>query len=122
MHASTRTRRTRAASIAIAAVALLAPLFTAVPANAATAGPDGLTQETAAGSCWEIKQKTPAAPDGVYWLVTPMMRASGTIALTATAIPAARPPPDSGISTVRSDGISVAISTPMVPWPATTSG
>lgn len=42
------------------------------PASAATV-PDGLTQESAAASCWEVKQNNPAAPDGVYWLVTPRL-------------------------------------------------
>lgn len=33
----------------------------------------GATPETAAGSCWEIKQKRPDAGDGAYWLLTPAM-------------------------------------------------
>lgn len=37
--------------------------------------PDGLTQATAAASCWEIKQLTPSAPSGVYWLSTPALGA-----------------------------------------------
>ncbi|MFD6816887.1 fibrinogen-like YCDxxxxGGGW domain-containing protein [Microbacterium sp. NPDC060132] len=44
--------------------------------NAPVAGasaPDGLTPETAAASCWEIKQNNPGSADGVYWLVTPTL-------------------------------------------------
>ena len=42
------------------------------PAVAATTT-DGLTQATAAASCWEIKQTTADAPDGVYWILTPQL-------------------------------------------------
>ncbi len=42
---------------------------------AATRTVDGLSQATAAGSCWEIKQNDPSAADGVYWLVTPALQA-----------------------------------------------
>lgn len=57
-----------AASVAVVASTLTAPLS----ASAATP-PDGLTSQTAAASCWEIKQSTPSAPNGVYWLVTPAL-------------------------------------------------
>ena len=50
---------------------LQAPSSSADAARAA----DGLSQATAAGSCWEIKQNTPNAPDGVYWLLTPALQA-----------------------------------------------
>jgi hypothetical protein len=44
--------------------------------TAATSRPaDGLTQATAAGSCWEIKQNYPSSTDGVYWIVTPALQA-----------------------------------------------
>ncbi|GAA3818586.1 fibrinogen-like YCDxxxxGGGW domain-containing protein [Nocardioides panacisoli] len=33
----------------------------------------GSTSDTAAGSCWEIKQRRPDAPSGAYWLLTPAM-------------------------------------------------
>jgi len=33
----------------------------------------GTTSDTAAGSCWEIKQARPSATDGAYWLLTPKM-------------------------------------------------
>ncbi|MGO2633441.1 MAG: fibrinogen-like YCDxxxxGGGW domain-containing protein [Galactobacter sp.] len=36
---------------------------------------DGLTESTAAASCWEIKQNAPEATDGVYWLYTPALGA-----------------------------------------------
>lgn len=56
--------------------ALVGSLLTPVAATAAdqpAAVPDGLTSETAAGSCWEIKQNSPNSADGVYWLVTPAL-------------------------------------------------
>ncbi|MDY3048274.1 MAG: fibrinogen-like YCDxxxxGGGW domain-containing protein [Rothia sp. (in: high G+C Gram-positive bacteria)] len=37
--------------------------------------PDGLSQETAAASCWEAKQTNPGAKSGTYWLWTPEMGA-----------------------------------------------
>ncbi|MET0766156.1 MAG: fibrinogen-like YCDxxxxGGGW domain-containing protein, partial [Aeromicrobium sp.] len=43
------------------------------PASAAVAV-DGLTQSTAAASCWEIKQLNTSAPDGVYWILTPQLK------------------------------------------------
>ncbi len=53
-------------------------VFSAVPAAAQetpTVKRDGLTEATAAASCWEIKQKDPNSADGVYWLLTPQMAA-----------------------------------------------
>jgi hypothetical protein len=38
---------------------------------------DGLTESTAAASCWEIKQNDPSSASGVYWLVTPELEAPG---------------------------------------------
>ncbi|OLT41874.1 hypothetical protein BJF86_02375 [Serinicoccus sp. CNJ-927] len=35
----------------------------------------GLSQDTAAVSCWEIKRLNPDSEDGAYWLLTPQMRA-----------------------------------------------
>ncbi len=43
--------------------------------NGTTAKVDGLSSETAAASCYEIKEKNPAAPSGTYWLYTPQMDA-----------------------------------------------
>jgi hypothetical protein len=45
----------------------------AAPASAAAPARDGLTSETAAPSCWSIKQSYPASADGIYWLVTPKL-------------------------------------------------
>lgn len=60
------------AGVAIAVTAMVGTLLTPMAATAADAPlPDGLTQETAAASCWEIKQNFPTATDGIYWLVTP---------------------------------------------------
>ena len=36
---------------------------------------DGLSEATAAASCWEIKQNNPRSSDGTYWLQTPAMDA-----------------------------------------------
>jgi hypothetical protein len=57
-------------------VMVLAILAMQAPSQAAaTRTADGLTQATAAGSCWEIKLNNPSATDGVYWLVTPKLQA-----------------------------------------------
>ena len=57
-------------------LAVLPVLGLQSPSYAATTRPvDGLSQATAAGSCWEIKQSTPSAPSGVYWLITPALQA-----------------------------------------------
>src|SRR6478735_2372945 len=45
----------------------------AAPAGAVTIARDGLTSQTAAPSCWSIKQAYPASADGVYWLWTPKL-------------------------------------------------
>ena len=54
------------------------------PASAATPV-DGLTQATAAASCWEIKQKNAASPDGVYWILTPQLKVPTKIYCDQTA-------------------------------------
>ena len=64
-------------SAAIAAVVFSALVATSAPATAAGQVHDGLSAATAAASCWEIKQDTPAAADGTYWLLTPAMAAPG---------------------------------------------
>lgn len=46
-----------------------------IPASAASPKGDGAAAETAAASCWEIKQDNPSASDGTYWLLTPNMDA-----------------------------------------------
>lgn len=60
----------------VIAIALLSLLFVDVrlaqPVEAQVT-PDGLSSFTAAASCWEIKQLSPSAPSGVYWLVTPRL-------------------------------------------------
>ncbi len=62
------------AAAAGVAIALLA----AAPAAATDDEPlvvDGLTEATAAASCWEIVQRDPDAESGVYWIVTPELGA-----------------------------------------------
>lgn len=68
---------TRRLGILATAGAIIASLLMPVSANAAPAAPDGLSEGTAAASCWEIKQLTPDAPSGVYWLNTPALGAAG---------------------------------------------
>ncbi|WP_298040041.1 fibrinogen-like YCDxxxxGGGW domain-containing protein [uncultured Microbacterium sp.] len=60
------------ATAMITAAAMLTPMA-ASAAEPALPAADGLSEITAAASCWEIKQNRPAAPDGVYWLLTPAM-------------------------------------------------
>lgn len=61
----------------LAAVVVLAGLagvgVVGSPASAAVPV-DGLTPSTAAASCWEIKQLNAAAPDRVYWILTPQLK------------------------------------------------
>lgn len=76
----TRTRPTwRKLGITAALFAMAVTVSVANPAPAtaevAIPAPDGLSQATAAASCWEIKQLTPSAPSGVYWLSTPALGA-----------------------------------------------
>ena len=68
-------RRSKAQRLGFLAAAGLvaASLLAHVSASAAVPSPDGLSQATAAASCWEIKQLTPAAPSGLYWLNTPTL-------------------------------------------------
>jgi len=64
----------RAAALLLATIIGLA--LTDLPsAQAATPKPDGLTEATAAASCWEVKQNYPSSADGVYWLETPKLGA-----------------------------------------------
>lgn len=60
--------------------ALLISVLCLFPGNMAVAQEpvsvrDGRTEATAAGSCWEIKQRFPHSRTGVYWLLTPQMNA-----------------------------------------------
>ncbi len=43
------------------------------PASAVGIPRNGLTEATAAPSCWSIKQNYPASADGLYWLWTPKL-------------------------------------------------
>lgn len=56
-----------------AMLAVLAPAGPVAAAQAIDPAVIGTTSQTAAGSCWEIKQVRPAAADGAYWLLTPKM-------------------------------------------------
>ncbi len=67
----------------VVATTLLAAAMTITPSGPATAAGElpasidqaslGNAADTAAGSCWEIKQLRPTAPDGSYWLLTPQL-------------------------------------------------
>lgn len=74
-HPRVTSRRGRAALILATVVALGASLLTAGPAMATGELPDGRSLATAAGSCWEIKQNDPSASTGIYWILTPALRA-----------------------------------------------
>lgn len=88
-----RTRRGLALGIAAvvmvtgSAGALAAPEPAPEPAPQAQAAEpprDGSSSEQAAASCWEIKQDDASATDGVYWLLTPAMRAPEQFACDMT--------------------------------------
>ncbi|WP_130011476.1 PKD domain-containing protein [Serinicoccus sediminis] len=79
----TRVQSTRVFSWLTGVLAMALVMGGLVPAAPARAAEDdldpsrysGLTSETAAVSCWEIKQLNPDSPDGSYWLLTPEMTA-----------------------------------------------
>ncbi len=67
-------RRTRARASILAVAVVLAGLPTTAAAQSVPgATTDGRSPATAAASCYEIKQVTPSAPSGVYWLRTPSL-------------------------------------------------
>ncbi len=75
-----RSRRRARPSVAITlTVCMIAAAFVAgvgapvEPATAAGVPRDGLTAETAAPSCWSVKQSYPTSADGIYWLWTPKL-------------------------------------------------
>ena len=61
------------ATVVTITLGVAASVLAAVPASAAPAV-DGRSPSTAAASCWEVKQTTPSATDGTYWLLTPALR------------------------------------------------
>lgn len=73
---SNRSMASRLGPLLAAGIVLMSVLVP-TSSNAATSipAPDGLSSATAAASCWEVKQLTPAAPSGVYWLGTPTLGA-----------------------------------------------
>lgn len=61
--------------LAVLTPAVVMSGLVAVSSPSSAASPvDGLTPATAAASCWEIKQTTSSAPDGVYWILTPQLK------------------------------------------------
>ncbi|MDN5963738.1 MAG: galactose oxidase, partial [Actinomyces sp.] len=70
-------RRPRPVGTALLAASSLAVVSALVPISSAQSAPvrDGLGEDTAAASCWEIKQSNPSSVDGAYWLLTPTMEA-----------------------------------------------
>ena len=76
--ATQRPGRIARAALALGTTFVMAAslvMFTAGPSTAAEPLPDGKTSITAAGSCWEAKQNYPSSTDGVYWLLTPALKA-----------------------------------------------
>ena len=66
-----RPRRLTALFLTLATLgSLIAIGSSAEVAGAATPPRNGATQETAAPSCWSIKQNYPTSTDGTYWLRT----------------------------------------------------
>lgn len=65
-----------AATAALSIAAMFVPVTAASAAETPLPTADGLTEITAAASCWEIKQRNPQSADGVYWLKTPAMVAA----------------------------------------------
>ncbi len=61
--------------VGAASLAMTLGLVSTVPVRAASpeVTPDGRSMASAAASCWEVKQRDPAAADGIYWLVTPTL-------------------------------------------------
>ncbi|WP_051259352.1 fibrinogen-like YCDxxxxGGGW domain-containing protein [Schaalia suimastitidis] len=57
-----------ALGLLVTSVVALTPQSTAAPVQR-----DGLSEATAAASCWEIKRNNPSSPDGTYWLLTSTM-------------------------------------------------
>lgn len=72
---SHRPLRTAVTALLLPVVAMTGLTLATSPAASAAAPVDGLSQSTAAASCWEIKQKSPSSPDGVYWILTPQLKA-----------------------------------------------
>ena len=73
-------------------------------------------------TCTGPPAATEAISPGTADAWTPTTRTAGSSDCTATAIPAASPPPPTGTRTVRTSGHCSMISKPSVPWPATMSG
>lgn len=61
------------AGVAVIVALAFSALLVLSPAGTAFGTRDGKSSETAAASCWEIKQQNPAADSGTYWIVTPAM-------------------------------------------------
>lgn len=82
-----KSRRSLLALAAVAAATVVGALLTPgaavaatpqaapIAAAALTATSVGQSQEAAAASCWEIKQRDPGSTSGVYWLNTPKLGA-----------------------------------------------
>ncbi|AMB57552.1 fibrinogen-like YCDxxxxGGGW domain-containing protein [Microterricola viridarii] len=74
---SVRSRKNWLGPLCAAGI-VVAAILTPISATAATTwpAPDGLSEYTAAASCWEVKQLKPSAPSGIYWLNTPALGAA----------------------------------------------
>ena len=83
-----------------------------------TAMPSAIVRSSRALTGWPTASDSGYAAAWDAW--TPITCTSGRSSRDAT-MPAARPPPPTGTSTVRTSGTCSAISRPAVPWPATMS-
>ncbi|HEV7955695.1 MAG TPA: fibrinogen-like YCDxxxxGGGW domain-containing protein, partial [Marisediminicola sp.] len=66
-------------TVGVGATAALVVGLMLAPQQASAAdipAPDGRSELTAAASCWEAKQRDPAAESGVYWILTPKLGAA----------------------------------------------
>ena len=72
VHPASGTRRS-VALLAAVAIAFATVVACTPPVPGGLAARDGLSPETAAPSCWSIKQYYPESEDGTYWLWTPQL-------------------------------------------------
>ena len=66
--------RSALAAVVVPASALVVPFLPATAASAADTPRDGSIESRAVASCWEAKQVSPSAKDGLYWLYTPALQ------------------------------------------------
>jgi hypothetical protein len=77
VRSSVRRPLTTSLRALLAATVVAAGLAAVSVPTRASAAPvvDGLSQATAAASCWEVKKLNGSAPSGTYWILTPQLKA-----------------------------------------------